>query len=205
MAPFALMIAGPNGSGKSTLTRHMTAQGLDFGEYINPDDIAATLKGSYPERVAEAQREADRRRDRCLADRRSFSFETDMSHPSKLDVLDQARKLGFRTLLYFVGVDDPAINIARVTLRVTQGGHDVPTDRIVARYTRTMGSLLAAVQRVDRAFIFDNSQSVGNVPVPRLTLETAKSGTEWKLHMLPVPRWVETHLLVPLLRSSMPT
>lgn len=42
-APFLLVIAGPNGSGKTTLTNYLLEAGIDFGEYINPDEIAATL------------------------------------------------------------------------------------------------------------------------------------------------------------------
>ena len=41
------MIAGPNGAGKSTLTRLLRERGIEFGEYINPDDIAMELTGSY--------------------------------------------------------------------------------------------------------------------------------------------------------------
>ena len=47
-------MTGELGSGKTTLTRVLRERGVDFGEYINPDDIADQLHGSYPERVAEA-------------------------------------------------------------------------------------------------------------------------------------------------------
>ena len=51
--PFVLMIARPKGAGKTTLTRFLREHGVDFGEYINPDDIARELDGSYDTRVAE--------------------------------------------------------------------------------------------------------------------------------------------------------
>lgn len=38
--PVLTVIAGPNGSGKSTLIEHLMRQGVDFGTYINADDIA---------------------------------------------------------------------------------------------------------------------------------------------------------------------
>jgi predicted ABC-type ATPase len=53
--PFMLMIAGPNGSGKTTLTRWLRERDVDFGEYINPDDIAEELSGSYDQRTTQAQ------------------------------------------------------------------------------------------------------------------------------------------------------
>lgn len=77
------MVAGPNGSGKTTLTNRLRAMGLDFGEYINADEIALALPAS-PTRDLAAQQEANRRRALCLAEKRSFSFETVMSHESKI-------------------------------------------------------------------------------------------------------------------------
>ena len=80
--PFLLVVAGPNGSGKTTLTNFLRGAGQAFGEYINPDDIAIGLSGSYDARVREAQSIADAMRDACVGEGRSFSFETVMSHPS---------------------------------------------------------------------------------------------------------------------------
>jgi predicted ABC-type ATPase len=152
------VIAGPNGSGKTTLTRYLQARGVEFGEYINPDDIAASLQGSYDERVRAAQQIADKRRDDCIASRRDFAFETVMSHPSKIDVMRRARAAGFHVTLFFVGTDDPRINIARVNARVALGGHSVREDLIVARYHRTMEALIEAALTADRTVVFDNSR-----------------------------------------------
>ena len=151
------MIAGPNGSGKTSLTRFLNQQGYDFGDYINPDDIAQSLTGTYEERVRQAQALADLRRKDAISAGRSFSFETVFSHPSKLDDLQAARTAGFAVTLFFIALDDPAVNIERVRTRVALGGHDVPEDRIVARYLRTMSLLIEMVKRVDRAVIFDNT------------------------------------------------
>jgi predicted ABC-type ATPase len=155
--PFLSIIAGPNGSGKTTLTQWLRSRSIELGEYINPDDIASELDGSCEERTAEAQIIADHRREACINAKRSFSFETVMSHPSKIDILRRAKEKGFFVQLFFVGTDDPQTNIERVALRVAQGGHDVPTDRIVARWLRTMMLLPEAVRSADRVAIFDNS------------------------------------------------
>ena len=67
--PFLLVFAGPNGSGKSTLTNYLIAAGIDFGEYINPDEIAVTLDMPEPQRSRQAQAIADFQRDgRSLRD-----------------------------------------------------------------------------------------------------------------------------------------
>jgi len=155
--PVLLIIAGPNGSGKTTITRQLRAANADLGVYINPDDIAQQLTGSYDGRVAQAQRMAETQRQDCLNRRPSFSFETVMSHPSKIDLLRQARLLGYFNVLYFVGTEAPQLNVERVRQRVALGGHDVPNDRIVARYKRTMGLLPQAVALCDRTVLFDNS------------------------------------------------
>ena len=72
-------------------------------------------------------------------------------------LIESAREAGFEITLIFVGVDEPAINIERVRTRVRLGGHDVPEDRVVSRYHRTMGFLLDMVERVDRTVVFDNT------------------------------------------------
>lgn len=151
------MIAGPNGSGKTTLTRQLRDDGVEFGDYVNPDEIAETLTGSYDDRVRRAQAIADRRRADALEARRSFSFETVMSHPSKLDVLRTARLRGFRTALYFIATASPELNVSRVRQRVALGGHDVPEDRIRARYVRTLRLLPEALRLADVSVLFDNS------------------------------------------------
>ena len=42
--PILTVFAGPNGSGKSTAYQRFLDAGLDSGEYLNPDDIAAAMR-----------------------------------------------------------------------------------------------------------------------------------------------------------------
>lgn len=56
----------------------------------------------------------------------SFTVETVMSHLSKVELLADAQRRGFRTYMYFTAADDPAINISRVRNRVGLDGHPVP-------------------------------------------------------------------------------
>jgi predicted ABC-type ATPase len=64
----------------------------------------------------------------------ALAFETVMSHPSKLALLDRASLLGDRVMLVSVGTNDPQVNVERVALRVRQGRHDVPMAKIINRY-----------------------------------------------------------------------
>ncbi len=160
------MIAGPNGSGKTTLTRHLMEAGIAMGTYINPDDIALGLNGTVAEVSGQAQRIADERRQACLADGQSFSFETVMSHESKIDILRHAKELDYIVILFFVALESPDLNVARVAQRVALGGHDVPEDRIRKRYIRCLSLLPYALRLCDRAVLFDNSyRNAAGLPV----------------------------------------
>lgn len=87
----------------------------------------------------------------------SFTIETVMSHPSKVELLAEGQTSGFRTYLYFIATDDPEINISRVRNRVKLGGHSVPVNRIEQRYYRSLDLLMDAIRKTNRAYIFDNS------------------------------------------------
>ena len=87
----------------------------------------------------------------------SFSQETVFSHPSKIDALREAHAAGFRTYLYFVATESPAINIARVESRAALGGHSVPIDKVASRYPLSVANAAAALPHLSRAFFFDNS------------------------------------------------
>jgi predicted ABC-type ATPase len=96
-------------------------------------------------------------RTKLLALRKSFTFETVMSHRSKVSVLEKSQAFGYRTYLYYVATDDPAINISRVKNRVKLNGHDVPSDVVEKRYYRSLDLLVDAIRCTNRAYIFDNS------------------------------------------------
>ena len=88
---------------------------------------------------------------------KSFSMETVMSHPSKIQEIKNGNELGYKTYLYFVCTDDPIINIDRVEARVRKGGHSVDVKKIVTRYQSTLQLLKEAVSITYRSYLFDNS------------------------------------------------
>lgn len=155
--------------------------GVDFGEYINPDEIAATLEGDYETRVRKAQKIADDRREACVRDRRSFTFETVMSHPSKLELLRAASGAGFFVQMYFFATNDPLINVSRVSNRVSKGGHDVPTDKNIERYRRTLDLAPQAIAICDRPIVFDNSRTLIPAFYTRQTKSTFEIYHAWDL------------------------
>ena len=151
------MFAGPNGSGKSTITPFFQAQPDFPNNYINPDEIALSLGGNIMERAYEASAIAASHRDECIRKGESFAFETVMSHPSKLALLEKAKNAGFEITLVFISTKDPGYNVARVRDRVAKGGHDVPYAKIINRYHRTHTYLPIAISLARRTYIFDNT------------------------------------------------
>jgi predicted ABC-type ATPase len=210
--PFLLVVAGPNGSGKSTLTKYLLDAGIELGIYINPDDIAQTIDLPEPQRSMQAQAIADFKRDACLQRRDSFSFETVMSHPSKVEVMIRAYDAGYDVSLFFVATSDPEINVRRVENRVSAGGHDVPHDRIRARYYRSLDLLSYGALVARRTVVFDNSALVGNSPHSQLVnvkngmrpvAEVVRLDNHYRISVeADVPQWVFDHLLVPLDRVA---
>jgi predicted ABC-type ATPase len=96
-------------------------------------------------------------RQRLLEKSVSFTFETVMSHRSKVDFMREAQARGYRTYLYFVSTENPTINIDRVKIRVREGGHPVPPEKVQERYYKSLSFLPKAIAVSNRAYIFDNS------------------------------------------------
>jgi len=132
-------------------------------------------------------------RQKLLEQKQTFTFETVMSHESKVNLLGQAQKAGYRTYLYFVATDDPAINVSRVRNRVRLGGHDVPQDRIEKRYHRSLELLFAAIRYTNRAYIFDNS---GDSASGKQTwLAEITEGKKLELKTDKIPSWFKRSVL----------
>jgi predicted ABC-type ATPase len=100
---------------------------------------------------------ADFLRQRLLDQRMSFTFETVMSHSSKVDFMKNAQARGYRIYLYFVSTENPEINTDRVAIRVRAGGHPVAATKVHERYHKSLRLLPQAIATSDRAYIFDNT------------------------------------------------
>src|SRR5215813_903189 len=160
--PVLVVLAGSNGAGKSTFfAEHLHGLGLLF---VNADHIARMLADAEPRLSTRAlDRRAFEEAERLRADlidlRFGFCTETVFSDPAgaKLDFMERARSAGFEVLLVFIGLASPALSVARVATRVARGGHDVPNDKLFARFPRTLKNLTAAVGVVDKALVLHNS------------------------------------------------
>jgi len=139
-------------------------------------------------------------RRKLLEKKVAFTFETVMSHPSKVSVLAEAQRLGYRTYLYFIATDDPQINISRVENRVQQGGHSVPKNKIEERYYRSLDLLWDAIAYTNRAYIFDNSSDGEK----KTWLAEVTDGKALEIKTERIPAWFKRAVLekVPGYRSQ---
>lgn len=179
--PILVALAGPNGAGKTTFYRaFLASSGLYF---VNADVIAEQLNvDAY--RAAEL---AGTFRQQLLEQRVSFVFETVFSDPvgDKVDFLKHAETLGYTVVLFFIGVESPQISDERVAMRVSQGGHDVPSDKLVARYPRIMRNLRKALLELSNVRVYDNS----DLSQPYRLIALREDHGAFQLFE-PVPKWL---------------
>ena len=151
--PTLVALAGPNGAGKSTFYHaHLRLSGLRF---VNADDLARELRvGAY-----EAADIASEIRKTLIAQRESFIFETVFSDPvgDKVQFLENAASIGYDVVVYFIGLESVELSDERVAMRALQGGHDVPVEKLRSRYGRSLRNLFAAIARLPKVVVFDNS------------------------------------------------
>ena len=180
--PVLLAIAGSNGAGKSTFYHaHLAAAGLPF---LEADHLAAELDLD-PYAAAELtnalRRELVRRRE-------SFVFETVLSDPvgNKVAFLEEAGRSGYTVVLCYVGVSGAEVSEQRVAMRVSQGGHDVPSEKLATRFPRTLANLAEALRRLPLVLVLDND----DLAVPFRRVAVVESGRVLERADL-VPAWLE--------------
>jgi predicted ABC-type ATPase len=150
--PILVAVVGPNGAGKTTFFHsHLKPAGLRF---LNADEIARELEiDAY-----EAAKVVTQLRRELVRQGESFVLESVFSDPvgDKLGFLKEAAQSGYTVVLCFVGIAGWETSEQRVAMRVSQGGHDVPSQKLVARFPRTMANLRAAITQLPHVLIFEN-------------------------------------------------
>jgi predicted ABC-type ATPase len=116
--------------------------------------VKAVIAGGYFAAVL-----SDFIRQGWLGAKQTFTFETVMSSADKIKLLRQARQLGYRTYLYYICTNSATISLERIAVRVAQGGHGVPGEKVAQRYLRSLGLLPDAIAASNRTYLFDNSQA----------------------------------------------
>ena len=147
--PMLLVIAGPNGSGKSTISQYFEK----VGEYTNADDVVASTGMS----IKDATEFVEKKRYEAIDKKIDFSFETVLSSEYNMRIIRKAKEEGYFIKCIFILTVDPLINVARVESRVESGGHDVPRDKIIARYEKSLGRIRELIDLCDILHVYDNT------------------------------------------------
>ena len=179
--PLVVAVAGPNGAGKTTFFEaHLAPAGLRF---VNADDLAR----EFDVDAYQAAALAGRLRQTLVEQGESFVFETVFSDPvgDKVAFLRRAAATGYTVVLCFIGLDGPGMSEQRVAMRVLQGGHDVPTRKLEARYPRTLKNLALAMRGLPHVLVFDN----GVLARPFRKVVELEHGRVIERHA-PWPRWL---------------
>jgi predicted ABC-type ATPase len=188
--PVLHLIAGPNGAGKTALYQYLIAPrypGLPFVD-AQGYESARLQHVADPEARAQAARAwADEHRQVLLRGGASFVTETAFSHPSRLALVAQARTLGFEVVLYALALDEPRRLLQRISQRLREGGHAVPSHKVLERYPRCMDHLRHAVFLADLALLIDAADAHEGGP----RLVASVTARQIQLHAVLRPRWVE--------------
>ncbi|MFM7651779.1 MAG: zeta toxin family protein, partial [Vulcanococcus sp.] len=153
------MLVGGNGAGKSTFYRlALEPLGLPF---VNADVLAGVVFPDDPEAHSyDAAILAEELRNQLLKDGMSFCFETVYSHPSKIDFVAHAKALGYQVVMVLIHLESSDLNQARVAMRVSEGGHHVPPQKVTSRIPRLLRHVSASIPLVDVLRVYDNTSAL---------------------------------------------
>jgi len=203
------VLAGVNGAGKSSIGGHLlTRAGL---AWFNPDAYARELRQvlDYAPNDANALawHEGLRRLDRAIARGESHAFETTLGG-NTLPMRLAAASSSHDVLIWYCGLATPELHIDRVRARVRAGGHDIPRDKIHARWRSSIQNLIALLPYATRVQVYDNSAQVAPgqaVPDPVLLAQWANGRLRYpheSAQLRLTPDWAKPVLEAMLSRSQ---
>lgn len=181
--PLAIILAGHNGSGKSTMWRKSLSGQLQI-PLLNADrmmlsilpeadssgalvDWAQALRDTDLGWMQVAQSGVKAFAAHAMAAKVPFAMETVFSYwdgqedgtvKSKIDLITDLQHAGYFVLLFFVGLANVGLSVLRVMSRVADNGHDVPQDKLIARFPRTQIAIREAARIADATIFTDNSR-----------------------------------------------
>ena len=155
-------MAGPNGSGKSSVYQDADIEAFARSVWIiNPDLLTVRIQEVEGLSLRAANLQAVLRIEAWLETsiraHQTVGVETVLSTDKYRRLVLNAAALQFEIRLTYVILDSPHRSVERIKLRVAKGGHNVPEDRTIARYGRSLGQLPWFLEQAHHAAIYDNS------------------------------------------------
>jgi len=163
--PTIYIIAGCNGAGKTTLAREYLPHEVKCLRFLNADELARGLSPLDPSAGAfKAGRLLLKEIHDSISKRETFALESTLSGRTYLQMFREARGVGYSIELHYLWLASPAQAIARVRLRVRNGGHDVPVGDVRRRFHRSLEHLIQDyLPLASRWTVWDNRK-----PPPKL-------------------------------------
>ncbi len=138
--PVLILLAGTAGAGKTT-----------FYEGHLRTVFPSLLKASAS---PIEQAETDRDRSRLMKEGQSFVYE---GGTIDFGAIREAQEAGFDVKVFYVGTEDPNLDMGRVLLRVSNGGPFAALARIPDDYAHGLKQLPDAKKLADDLMLFDNT------------------------------------------------
>ena len=136
------IVSGVDGVGKTSLLGVLVAVKYDMGIIIDCDLVDDAV--------------AIERINTSLEKGINFTQETTLSGRFTLKTIQRARELNYFIRLYYVGVNTAEESLKRIKNRVEKGGHDIPSDDVIRRYSKRFDDLTAVLPYCDEVYLYDN-------------------------------------------------
>ena len=211
--PRIYVLAGTNGAGKSSIAGEMLIE--EGVEYFNPDEAAELIRGANPgitleEAQSVAWEEGRRLLERAINERLDYAFETTLGGRTITALLEKAVQGGMEVRIWYVGLLNVELHIARVRARVKRGGHDIPEERIRQRYVRSVFNLIQLMPKLTELRVYDNSVEAdphtGATPEPKLIVHLNRGKLLNVCELASTPEWAKpivlTALTIPTLKFA---
>jgi predicted ABC-type ATPase len=192
------VLAGVNGAGKSSIGgATIRAFGSD---YYNPDEAARAFAAASPS-IAQAQANALAWQqglgmlEQAISHRLDFAFETTLGGATIARRLSEAIAARIEVHVWYVGLADAELHLARVRARVSVGGHDIPEDVIRRRFEHSRLNLIHLLPGLASLRVYDNSLEAdptqGLAPQPWLVLRMARGRIVAPADLSQTPGWAK--------------
>jgi predicted ABC-type ATPase len=192
------VIAGVNGAGKSSVAGVYLRQA--GGDYYNPDEFTRVLLAQNPgldpaEANSLAWTRGKELLERAIAEGYDFGFETTLGATTLPRLLVRATQERMAVRMLFVGLASAEHHLQRVAARVADGGHDIPADKIRARWESSRLNLIALLPHLAELTVWDNSAeadwAAGTLPAPVLLLHVRAGKIVAPKNLAATPEWAK--------------
>lgn len=157
--PNLYIVAGANGSGKTTFANSLLSNYVSCANFVNADLIAKGISPFNPERAAIKAGKILLEEINDLAKKKAdFAIESTLSGKTHVRMIKFLRKYSYQIHIFYLWVPSVELSIERISDRVKNGGHHVPTKDVRRRFKKSLDNFLHIYRNIcDSWILFDNS------------------------------------------------